>query len=482
MSGNDAQGLKLAAPGSDRPGTRVRKPLRQSRVPTSRIERLARVGWLAGELAMGALAEGLRRVTGVQVARNLVLSEANAQRLAKRLSRLRGAAMKLGQMLSLQGEDLLPAEVARALSILRAEANAMPQAQLRRALAREYGASWEGQFRDFDPNPIAAASIGQVHRATALDGRRLALKIQYPGVARSINSDVENVAAVLRLARLVPGDADLSELLAEAKRQLRRETDYRIEANLQSRYRTLVAEQTDLVVPQVHDDLATAHILAMDFVDGVPLADVCDTHPQRLRNRIGTLLYDLALRELLDFRFLQSDPNFANYLFLPATRQLGLLDFGGTRELPPVLTARYARLLQAVADADQLTLRATLEEIGLLRPDDPEDRVRLFVELFLIGFEPFRYRGGYDFAASSAPLRVREVGFELAFGKGFFRPPPPDIVFVHRKLAGMFLLCARLRARVNVRALLTAALDRVREGEGSGVHASSQAPRRVPGS
>ncbi len=467
MSANDAQELKGAA-GGDRPGTHARKPLRQSRVPTSRIERLARVGWLAGELAVGALAEGLRRVTGVRVARNLMLTEANAQRLAKRLSRLRGAAMKLGQMLSLQGEDLLPAEVARALSILRAEANAMPQAQLSRALTRAYGARWERQFRDFDPHPVAAASIGQVHRATALDGRRLALKIQYPGVARSINSDVENVAAVLRWARMVPGDADLSELLAEAKRQLRRETDYRIEASLQNRYRALVAEQTDLVVPQVYDDLATAHVLAMDFIDGVPLADVCrDTHPQRLRNRICTVLYDLALRELLDFRFLQSDPNFANYLFLPATGQIGLLDFGGTREVPALLAARYARLLQAVADADHAALRATLEEIGLLKADDPAERVRLFVELFLIGFEPFRHRGAYDFAASKAPMRVREVGLELAFGRGFFRPPPPDIVFVHRKLAGMFLLCVHLRARVNVRALLTATLDRAREAEGN---------------
>ncbi len=476
MASTDAREPKPAAVGSGRPSARAARPLRRSRVPTSRIERLARVGWLAGELAVGALAEGLRRVTGVQVARNLMLSEANAKRLAKRLSRLRGAAMKLGQMLSLQGEDLLPAEVARALSILRAEANAMPQAQLRRALARAYGAGWEGQFRDFDPNPVAAASIGQVHRATALDGRRLALKIQYPGVARSINSDVENVAAVLRLARLVPSDADLSELLSEAKRQLRRETDYRIEASLQSRYRALLAEQTDFVVPRVHDDFATAQILAMDFVDGVPLADVCDTHPQRLRNRIGTVLYDLALHEVLDFRFLQSDPNFANYLFLPATGQLGLLDFGGTREVPPLLASWYTRLLQAVAEADHMALRTALEGIGLLKPDDPAERVRLVVELFLTGFEPFRYRGAYDFAASTAPARVREIGFELAFGKGYFRPPPPDIVFVHRKLAGMFLLCVHLRARVNVRGLLTATLDRVRGAEHSDASAVSATP------
>jgi hypothetical protein len=260
---------------------------------------------------------------------------------------------------------------------------------------------------------------------------------------------------------------DFSELLAEAKRQLRRETDYYIEATLQSRYRALVAQRSDLVVPRVHNDLTTVHILAMDFIDGLPLEEMCsDTYPQRLRNRIGALLYELVLRELFEFRFIQSDPNFANYFFLPATGQLALIDFGGTRDIPPELAAQYARLLRAAADADRAGVRAALEQIGFLRADDVAERVRLFTELFLVGFEPFRRRGAYDFAGSSAPARVREVGFELAFGKGFFRPPPPDTVFLHRKLAGMFLLCARLRARVDVRKLLMAALDRARDAAG----------------
>jgi len=463
MAANDEPRSNVPDAGGDRRTSR-RRALSRSRVPAGRIERLARFGWLAGELAVGAMAEGLRRVTGAHTARNLLLSEANAQRLAKRLSRLRGAAMKLGQMLSLQGEDLLPAEVTKALSALRADANAMPQAQLRRTLARAYGPNWQRRFSDFDPVPVAAASIGQVHRATAVDGRSLALKIQYPGVARSTDNDVENVAAVLRLARLLPEEADLSEILAEAKRQLRRETDYRIEATLQSRYRMLVADRTDFVVPRIHRDLTTAHILAMDFVDGLPLEELfSDGYPQRLRNRIGSLLYELALREVIDFHFLQSDPNFANYFFVPATRQVALLDFGGTRDVPPLLAAQYARLLRAAADNDGASVGALLQQIGFLRADDSAERVRLFVELFLIGFEPFRHRGAYDFAGSTVPARVREVALELAFGHGFFRPPPPDTVFLHRKLAGMFLLCARLRARVDVRALLTAALDRARQ-------------------
>jgi predicted unusual protein kinase regulating ubiquinone biosynthesis (AarF/ABC1/UbiB family) len=430
-------------------------------VPAGRIERLARFGWLAGEVALGAVAEGVRRIAGSPAAHSLMLTEANAQRLARRLSGLRGAAMKVGQMLSLQGADILPPEVTRALAILRAEADAMPQAQLRRVLGQAFGAGWEARLCDFDAVPVAAASIGQVHRATAADGRQLALKIQYPGVAHSIDSDIQNVAAILRLTHVLPRDVDFSELLAEAKRQLRRETDYYIEAGFQRRYRALVADEPDLIVPCVHDDFTTARILAMDFIDGVLLETLGqDAYPQGLRDHIGMLLYRLVLRELFEFRFVQSDPNFANYLFLPATGQVALLDFGGSRDIPPRFAQGYARAFAAAADSDRAVLQEALQEIGFLRAETSGEVRNTFIDLFLFGCEPFRHRGAYDFAASKLPVRVRDVGLELAFRTGGFRLPPPDAVFVNRKLVGTFLLCARLRARVDVRALLRAALDR----------------------
>ena len=441
--------------------TRPVKSLRRSRVPAGRIERLARFGWLAGEVALGAVAEGVRRIAGSQTAQSLMLTQANAERLAKRLSGLRGAAMKVGQMLSLQGADILPPEVTHALAILRAEADAMPRAQLRRVLGQAYGAGWDRRLRDFDVTPIAAASIGEVHRATAADGRQLALKIQYPGVVHSIDSDVQNVAAVLRLTRLLPRDADVSDLLAEAKRQLRRETDYHVEAEFQRRYRALIADEPDFVVPRVYDDFTTARILAMDFIDGTPLETLAeDASPQRLRDRIGMLLYRLVFRELFEFRFIQSDPNFANYLFLPTTGQIALLDFGGSRDIPARFAEGYARAFEAGAAGDRVALRAALQEIGFLAAGESAEIGAGFVDLFLIGCEPFRHRGAYDFGASDIPARAREVAVDLAFHHSAFRVPPPDAVFMNRKLAGMFLLCARLRARVDVRTLLEAALDR----------------------
>jgi predicted unusual protein kinase regulating ubiquinone biosynthesis (AarF/ABC1/UbiB family) len=143
---------------------------------------------------------------------SVLFSGPNARRLAARLGRLRGAAMKVGQLVSLQGEDVLPPEFAQALAVLRAQATPMPLQQLRGVLGREFGKGWERRFATFDYEPVAAASIGQVHHATTPDGRDLALKIQYPGVARSITSDIDNVA-VLRLFNLLPLNLDVAASL-----------------------------------------------------------------------------------------------------------------------------------------------------------------------------------------------------------------------------------------------------------------------------
>jgi len=231
-------------------------------VPAGRLERLARFGLLAGEVAIGGLTEAAKRMTGTGTADNSVFVTAtNARKLAERLSNMRGAAMKLGQLLSLEGQDFLPAEVADALSILRAEGDSMPEAQLRKVLARNYGKQWERRFLTFGMDPIAAASIGQVHHAIAADGRELALKIQYPGVDQSIESDVDNMASILKLSRLLPGKVDISGIIAEAKRQLRQECDYKAEARHLRRYAEMLGDEPGVVIPRVYDDLTTAHIL-----------------------------------------------------------------------------------------------------------------------------------------------------------------------------------------------------------------------------
>ncbi len=429
---------------------------RSSRVPAGRLERLARFGWMAGELAAGSLVEGAKRLAGAAPVDGVsaVLSAANAQKLARRLSRMRGAAMKLGQLLSLETEDLLPAEFAQALAVLRDAADTMPASQVRRALGRAYGKGWESRFQRFDFAPIASASIGQVHAATTVDGRELALKIQYPGVARSIDSDVDNVASLLRLARLLPVELDVSGIIAEAKRQLRQEADYLVEAANLRRYQELVAEEPELVVPRVHDDLTTKRILAMDHLEGGPIEALGEPGvAQARRDAVGLVLERLVFRELFEFRFMQTDPNFANYR-IGADDRIQLLDFGSAREFPAEFTDRYARICRAVIDGDRAGVRAGAVEIGYLRADERDDRVEGVVDLILLVCEPLRHRGVYDFGDSNLIARARDLGLDLMFRRGFLHAPPPETVFLHRKLVGSFLLCARINARVDAHALI----------------------------
>ena len=426
-----------------------------SAIPQTRLGRFARIGLAAGELAAGAAAEGLKRFARGQPADlgSALFSGSNARRLAARLGRLRGAAMKIGQLVSLQGEDVLPAEFAQALAVLRAQATPMPQQQLRGVLGREYGKGWERRFATFDYEPVAAASIGQVHRATAADGRDLALKIQYPGVARSITSDIDNVAALLRLFNLLPLDIDVAGLAAEAKRQLAQEADYVSEARLLERYAHLVTDEPALIVPKVHWDLTTTRVMAMDFVEGEPL-EALDDATQARRDAVGALLERLLFRELFEFRVMQTDPNFANYLYQPASGRVALLDFGATQRYGAAFVGHYARIARAVIDGDRSVVAREACRIGYAAADDSPERLQAVVDIIFLVCEPLRHLGRYDFAGSDLPSRVRALGLDLAFRRGLLRSPPPETIFLHRKLVGSFLLLARIGARVDARALV----------------------------
>ena len=426
-----------------------------SAIPQTRLGRFARIGLAAGELAAGAAAEGLKRFARGQPADlgSALFSGSNARRLAARLGRLRGAAMKIGQLVSLHGEDVLPAEFAQALAVLRAQATPMPQQQLRGVLGREYGKGWERRFATFDYEPVAAASIGQVHRATAADGRDLALKIQYPGVARSITSDIDNVAALLRLFNLLPLDIDVAGIAAEAKRQLAQEADYVSEARLLERYARLVTDEPALIVPKVHWDLTTTRVMAMDFVEGEPL-EALDDATQARRDAVGALLERLLFRELFEFRVMQTDPNFANYLYQPASGRVALLDFGATQRYGAAFVGHYARIARAVIDGDRSVVAREACRIGYAAADDSPERLQAVVDVIFLVCEPLRHLGRYDFAGSDLPSRVRALGLDLAFRRGLLRSPPPETIFLHRKLVGSFLLLARIGARVDARALV----------------------------
>ncbi len=417
------------------------------------------MGLTAGGMAVGGLAEGLRRATGKAsgTAASALLSGANATRLARRLAHMRGAAMKLGQLLSMESSHVLPPEFAEALAVLRASADVMPQTQVKRLLGREYGKGWEQRFAEFDFEPAASASIGQVHRAVASDGRAMALKIQYPGVAKSIDSDVDNLAMFLNMARLLPRELDVSDIIDEAKRQLRQEADYLTEAANLERYHELLADDHRFVVPRVHRDYSTQRILAMDWVEGEPLDKlVREQVPQDIRDGIATAIQDLTFMELYEFRFMQTDPNFANYLYRHEDGRLVLLDLGAAVQFPQDFVDRYRRITRAILDHDRERVARHAAEIGYLRETDSPRHKELVVDLIMMVCEPLTTDGAYDFGASNLPSRAAAAGLNIVFRSREYRNPPASTAVLHRKLGGSFLLCQRLGARIEMRDYLLA--------------------------
>lgn len=425
-------------------------------VPAGRMRRMVALGGLAGGIGGRMLAEGAMRLVQGERPRlaDLLLTPGNARRVTDQLAHMRGAAMKVGQLLSMDAGEMLPAELAAILARLRADAEPMPPAQLRRVLDGAWGPGWLSRFKRFDVRPIASASIGQVHRAQTKDGRDLAIKVQYPGVRDSIDSDVDNVAALMRLSGLVPGRLDVKPLLAEAKRQLHEEADYRREAAQMRRFGELLAGRAGFVVPVPQDDLSGGEVLAMDYVDSLPI-EVLEDAPQEVRDDVAARLIGLVLEELFTFNLMQTDPNFANFRWQAATEnefggRVVLLDFGAARSFPDGLAAKFRDVVRAgIAGEPEEMLRA-MEAMGYLPEGLSDAHRRDVLALADLAFLPLRAGGVYDFGRRDLVAELRDRGMALGMDRDLWHVPPPEVLFLHRKFGGLYLLVARLRARVDL--------------------------------
>ena len=406
------------------------------------------------------LVEGARRLAAGERPRmsDILLTPGNIGRLADRLSHLRGAAMKLGQMISMDAGDFLPPELAQIMARLRDNAHHMPPQQLQQVLAAQWGKDWRARFQRFEPRPIAAASIGQVHRATTHDGHSLAIKVQYPGIRESIAADVDNVATLLRVSGLLPRELDVGPLLNEAKRQLAEEADYEREGMQMTRFGELLADDPGVVVPRLDTEFTTNSVLAMSFVEGEPIESLV-TAPQALRDSVMTTLIRLVLRELFEFGVMQTDPNFANYRFQPDTGRLVLFDFGAARDVAAATELAYRRLLQAALGEDRAGVREAAVAAGFIGPGAVAlhgDRVDRMIDIIL---GEMHRPGPFDFGDRRFVAALRDHGIAIAADKAAWHIPPADILFVQRKISGTALLAARLEARVDVRALARHALS-----------------------
>ncbi len=423
---------------------------KEKSVPISRLSRLTSLGSLVSKVAGNILVDGAKQWSKGQstTVKDLLVQPKNIENLADKLSELRGAAMKVGQILSMDAGDLLPPALSQLLDKLRSNASPMPHKQLIQVLEAEWGKDWLDSFGYFNLKPFASASIGQVHIAHKDNGEKLAVKVQYKGVAKAISSDVDNVALLLKLSGLLPKHINIAPLLEEAKAQLLMEANYTQEAAFINEYRDVLTDKT-FVVPDVDNDLSTQSILVMNYIEGVPIDEVA-AFDQTVRNNLVESLIALFFEELFSFKLMQTDSNFANYLFQIDTSKIVLLDFGATRKIPPEISMGYLALINSGVKNDESGMVNAARDIGFFQDDIDKAYLIQVLGLFRLACEPLINDEAYDFATSGLAQRIKEKGMLINTQQDQWHTPPIDAVFIHRKLAGLYLLAAKLKANINI--------------------------------
>ncbi|KHN84282.1 Ubiquinone biosynthesis protein coq-8 [Toxocara canis] len=397
---------------------------RERRVPSSRVARLARFGQLGLGLAVGAAAEVTRRaftfnkvdesgtVDRVIGSGNPFMTPANAEKIVQTLCRVRGAALKLGQMLSIQDSETISPALLDIFERVRHSADFMPVRQVHRQLRRDLGEKWRDNFAEFDDKPFAAASIGQVHSARLLDGRRVAIKVQYPGVAEGIDSDIDNLVTVLNIGGLFPKGLYLENFVVVARRELKLECDYKREARAIMKFGELLANDNDFYVPK-------------------------------------------------------TDPNWSNFLFgrhpLSGEPRLILLDFGASRSYPKKFVDQYMHIIRAAYDLDKERLLKYSREIGFLTGYESKVMEDAHCESILILGETLASSGPFDFSKQNVTRRIHKLIPVMLEHR--LKSPPEEVYSLHRKLSGSYLLAAKLKAVVSCGPLFERIYDSYKFGE-----------------
>jgi len=409
------------------------------RLITSAFRRFVKLGGLAGRVGASVLGEQIRDLARTDRRgdeHRIDYLVRNATRIVETLGELKGAAMKVGQMLSLH-VGLLPPEVAAVLAALQQDAPRVPFEVMQYEIEGQLD-NYHQLFARLEPRAFAAASIGQVHRAELHDGRQVAVKIQYPAIDHIIKADMKNLRILLQALFALVSKSDFDPIWREVRDRLLEEIDYTREAENLERMAVLHADVPEIVIPKLVKEASARGVLTMEYVAGIPPQRACSSSfPQQLKDRWGAVLFELQYRGLFEHRFLHADPNLANFSFLEDGRVI-VYDFGCVKRPPNRLVAGYRAVIRAAIDGDRAAIPGILLEMGVCKeggvtlPFEVTDPyVDLFGEIlraappYTFGEDPDLYRKLMDLGMANLG-EARDIRF------------PEEIVFIDRCLAGHF--------------------------------------------
>lgn len=373
-----------------------------------------------------------------------------AEIIVKHVGLLKGAAMKAIQMLTIDGQDFLPPEVIRILEKLQSQAPPIDNGIILETLKKEIGEDKFSQISFESETPIAAASIGQVYSAS-IDNQSVIIKVQYPGVAESVDSDLQTLETLIKsLIYLFGKNIDTKDLFAEIERVLKMETNYLLEAESAEKYRELFQDLTQYQVPRVFRDYTTRLVIAEERMGGLEFSQWLAQSPScNDKEKVARMLLDLFMYEFFRFGLVQTDPNPANFL-ITADLKIALIDFGATISYEKTFVSSYKELLTLIFDGSDHQILGKVVDMGFLSEKESDQTNKLFVEFLKLSMRPFKKElQPFDFSEAEYSQNVRTHVMQLTKSLKY-SPPPKKLFFLHRKLGGIFLLLRQLGVQIDL--------------------------------
>ncbi len=381
-------------------------------------------------------------------AKKLALRIDQTRELVATLSQMKGAAMKAGQLLGLEAGELLPPEVVEVLSKLQSEGQALGFDKIEAILKQELKEKYS-QLTNLSQKPIASASIGQVHKAT-YQGREIVLKVQFPGISDTIDSDVDMLSSLIDKFKFITNKkVDLNPLFEEIRNTLHQETDYLAEQEFMKTYAENFKAIDGYKVPSPIEALTTKRVLAMDFISAHSMNDWSKFSEPEHKQLVGERMMNLFLLEYLEFGLVQTDPNWGNFL-VTDNNDLVVLDFGACKTYSKEFITTYRKILDFSMRREKAALLDVSYGFGLIDPKEPQEVKDKYLHMMDVVIAPFRHQGIFDFATEKYSQASKDAS--LDFAKSLrFSPPPKNLIFLHRKLGGVFLTLKRLETKMDLR-------------------------------